>query len=161
FIALLNDGESQPYERVNYNTDLEKITVNGQAGDDQFYIDDTRTTITVNGGDGNDFFQIGQLYKTQRTGEPAGIRPEELYATTETTRGFLSNGISVPMTINGDAGEDNFIVFRNLAVLTLNGGDDNDTFLVQAFALVGSVDDQRARTDLTGDGGADLIQYAV
>jgi hypothetical protein len=84
-----------------------------------------------------------------------------VYATTETTRGFLSNGISNPMTIFGDAGEDNFIVFRNLAVLTLNGGDDNDTFLVQAFALVGSVDDQRARTDLTGDGGADLIQYAV
>jgi len=65
------------------------------------------------------------------------------------------------MTINAGAGEDEFIVFRNLAVLTLNGGDNNDTFLVQAFALVGSVDDERARTDVTGDGGADLIQYAV
>lgn len=161
FIALLNDGAPQPFERVNYNTNLEKITVEGQAGDDQFYIDDTRAKITINGGDGNDFFQIGQLYKTQRTVALAGVAPEDVYATTETTRGFLSNGISLPMTINGDAGEDNFIVFRNLAVLTLNGGDDNDTFLVQAFALVGSVDDQRARTDLTGDGGADLIQYAV
>src|SRR4029079_9274806 len=58
-------------------------------------------------------------------------------------------------------GEDLFIVFHNLAVLTLNGGDDNDTFLIQAFALAGSQEDTRELTDLSGGAGADLIQYAV
>ena len=46
-------------------------------------------------------------------------------------------------------------------MLTLNGGDDNDTFIIQAFALIGSQEDERALTDLSGDAGADLIQYAV
>ena len=68
---------------------------------------------------------------------------------------------AVPLTINGLKGNDNFIVFHNLAVLALNGGDGDDTFLVQAFALAGSQDDFRALTDLSGGAGADLIQYAV
>ena len=65
------------------------------------------------------------------------------------------------MTINGGDGEDRFVVFHNVAVLTLNGGADNDTFLVQAFALAGSQEDTRGLTDLSGDAGADTIQYAV
>src|SRR5205085_12205263 len=81
--------------------------------------------------------------------------------TIETTRGWLSNGISNPMTVFGGAGEDLFIVFHNLAVLTLNGGDDDDTFLIQAFALAGSQEDKRELTNLSGDAGADLVQYAA
>jgi len=166
FIALLNEDtgklpEDQPIERINYNTHLEKITVEGRAGDDDFYVDDTRAVITINAGDGNDFFQVGQLYKTRRTDALAGVVPEDVFATIETTRGWLSNGISVPMTINGDAGEDFFIVFHNLATLTLNGGAADDIFLVQAFALAGSQEDERALTDLSGDAGADFIEYAV
>ena len=43
----------------------------------------------------------------------------------------------------------------------LNGGDDDDTFIIQAFALAGSTEDHRALTDISGDAGADFIQYAV
>src|SRR5262249_49724757 len=104
------------------------------GGDDQFYLDDTRATITINSGDGNDFFQIGQLYQTPRTfGDPTNstnIAEADAYATIETTKGFLSNGISFAVTINGDEGEDLFIVFHNLAVANLNGGDGDDTFII-------------------------------
>jgi Ca2+-binding RTX toxin-like protein len=167
FIALLNHDAGkapadQPVERVNYDVNLESITINSLGGDDQFYIDDTRAEVTINGGDGNDFFQIGQLYQTPRFTDPTtGIIDGDTYATIETTKGWLSNGVSFPITINGDAGEDLFIVFHNKAVATLNGGADDDTFIVQAFALAGSTEDHRALTDLSGGAGADFIQYAV
>ena len=122
-------------------------------------MDDTRASITVNGDQGNDFFQIGQLFRSRRTPALAGVAPEDVFATIETTQGWLSNGISKPMTINGGVGNDNFIVFHNLDTLSLFGDAGNDNFLVQAFALAGSQEDHRALTDLSGGGGADLIQY--
>src|SRR5262249_52894429 len=106
-----------------------------------------------------------QLYQTPRTfGDPTNstnIAEADAYATIETTKGFLSNGISFAVTINGDEGEDLFIVFHNLAVANLNGGDGDDTFIIQAFALAGSTEDHRALTDISGDAGADFVQYAV
>src|SRR5262249_14326867 len=41
------------------------------------------------------------------------------------------------------------------------GDAGDDSFIIQAFALAGSQDDQRARTDVSGGAGSDLIQYAV
>ena len=167
FIAMINAADphhvldGDPVERVNYNVRLEQIVVEGRAGDDEFYVDDTRAIITINAGLGNDFIQVGQLYNSRRTPALSGVTDKDVFATIETTRGWLSNGISNPMTINGGDGEDRFIVFHNVAVLTLNGGADNDTFLVQAFALAGSQEDTRGLTDLSGDAGADMIQYAV
>ena len=167
FIALINGptpltpSPGDPVERVNYNNNLEAITVNGGSGDDQFYIDDTRASITVNGDEGNDLAQVGQLYQSRRTPALAGVAHEDVFATIDTTQGWLSNGISFPMTINGGIGDDNFYVFHNLAILDLNGDDGNDTFLVQAFALAGSQEDHRQLTDLSGGAGADKIQYAV
>src|SRR5262249_53224582 len=167
FVALINAPQphavaaGDPVERVNYTRNLETITAEGRAGNDEFYIDDTRAIITINGGAGEDFFQVGQLYQSRRTPELAGVLPEDVFATIETTRGWLSAGISEPMTINGGDDNDNFIVFHNLAVLNLNGNDGDDSFLIQAFALAGSQEDHRALTDLSGDAGADLIQYAV
>jgi hypothetical protein len=67
----------------------------------------------------------------------------------------------VATTINGGDGEDNFTVFHNVAVLNLNGGDGDDVFTVRAFALKGSSDNERARTDMKGDGGADTILYVI
>jgi len=167
FIALINGptpltpSATDPVERVNYNQALESITVNGGNGDDSFFMDDTRAKMTINGDQGNDFFQVGQLYKSRRTPQLAGIAPEDVFATIDTTQGWLSNGISKPMTINGGIGDDSFIVFHNLDTLDLNGDAGNDSFLVQAFALAGSQEDHRALTDLSGGAGADLIKYAV
>ena len=57
-------------------------------------MDDTRASITVNGDEGNDFFQIGQLYRRAARPQLAGVAPEDVFATIETTQGWLSNGIS-------------------------------------------------------------------
>ena len=172
FIALINAADphavaaTDPVERVNYNIALESIklftiTNSVVSTGDQVYVDDTRAIIEIHGGDGPDFFQVGQLYHSRRTPRLAGVAAEDVFATIETTKGWLSNGITNPMTIFGGEGNDTFIVFHNLAVLGLNGEGGDDTFLVQAFALAGSQDDFRAVTDLSGGAGADLIQYAV
>ncbi|MGP6087157.1 LEPR-XLL domain-containing protein [Antarctobacter jejuensis] len=165
FIANLNGPFN--VERVNYDKTLERIIISGGAGDDIFASDDTAAEITIYGDSGDDSFQIGQLFREARfvneeeNGIPTGIATEDFFATIEVTRGWLSNGISFPMTINGGIGDDNFTVYHNKAVLTLNGEAGDDIFEVRAFALVGSQEPQRERTDLTGGDGADTVRYAV
>ena len=83
------------------------------------------------------------------------IAPEDVFATIEITRGWLSNGVSVATTVNGGDGNDEFTVFHNIGTLNLNGGDGDDLFTVRAFALAGSTDSERGRTDMKGDAGAD------
>ena len=151
-------------ERVNYDNALERILVLGGFGDDRFAVDDTAAEVTIDGGIGDDFFQVGQIFRSQRTAADANVSVtpfDDEFATIETTRGFLSNGISEAMTINGGLGNDTFVVFHNRAVLQLNGEGGDDVFEVRAFALVGSQEPQRERTDLSGGAGADLIQYVV
>jgi Ca2+-binding RTX toxin-like protein len=161
FVAKLNNG-GNAIERYNYRG-IEGITLNTLFGDDYVASDDTLAVFTINGGVGNDRLQIGQVFKSQRDtdSETANIAQDDIFATLEITRGWLSNGISAPMTINGGEGNDDFTVFHNKQPLTLNGGDGDDTFTVRAFALVGSTDSERARTDMKGDAGADTIRYAV
>ena len=162
FIALINSG-GEDVERINYKN-LERISVSGGLGDDVFTVDDTAAEITLNGDIGDDTFQIGQLFRSARAGEAgaaAGIAMEDFFLTIETTRGFLSNGVSAPLVANGGVGEDQFIVFHNLATLQLNGGPDDDTFSIRAFALAGSQEPKRQRTDISGGAGADLVEYAV
>lgn len=166
FIAHINkdadaDPTNDPFERVDYDKRLETIVIDEGKGDDSLYADGTRASITVLAGEGDDFAQVGQLFKTRRTPDLANVFEEDIFTTIETTKGWLSDGISEPMTINFSDGKDTAIVFHNKAVLTLNGGKDDDTFIIQAFALVGSEDSGRKLTDLSGDAGADTIQYAV
>ena len=163
FVALLQGENRADIKRVDYSSTLDVLILNLLGGDDFVAFDDNRVNTTVFAGEGNDTFQFGQLFKSERTVEAANIAdPADEFSTVETTRGFLSPGVSAPTTVFGDAGEDTFIVFRNEAVLQLNGGDDNDTFIVRAFALVGSEEDKaRERTDISGAGGADFIQYVI
>ena len=167
FMALLNEYDEEDVsrrrvERVNYNKSIENIKLETLGGDDQVYIDDTRAQVTINSGTGKDFFQIGQLYKTSRQfTDQSGVKDEDVFEDIQTTKGWLSNGISAPMTINGGDEGDTFIVFRNTDTLVLNGQAGDDTFIIQAFAIEGSKDDKRKLTELSGDAGADLIQYVV
>ncbi|MBL8484264.1 MAG: hypothetical protein JNJ60_18855, partial [Rhodocyclaceae bacterium] len=64
-----------------------------------------------------------------------------------TTRGWLSQGISAPMVVQGGSGNDTFRVYSNQAELRLEGDDDNDLFIVRAFALAATTD-----FDWNGDG---------
>jgi len=158
FVAMLNDNNA--VERINYSSSLERIKLDTSLGDDYVAVDDTAAEITIDGNLGDDTFQVGQMFRTQRT-EDADVALDDIFLTIETTRGWLSNGISQAMTIEGGAGDDHFTVFHNKAVLTLNGGDGDDTFQIRAFALAGSQEPQRERTDITGGAGADLVEYAV
>ena len=160
FVAMLNSDRN--LERLNYYN-LEKVNIESLDGNDEFFIDDTSAVFQIDSGAGNDRFQIGQLFRTERDAA-ARIDPFDVFETTSTTVGFVSNGVSEDLTINGGPDGDTIIVFRNRANLILNGDDGNDTFIVQAFALEGSTEPEaRSRNNISVTGGADadFIQYAV
>jgi Ca2+-binding RTX toxin-like protein/outer membrane protein OmpA-like peptidoglycan-associated protein len=165
FVALLNN-DRHDVERFNYRN-IEGITVNTLDDNDYVVLDDVLGATTVNLGIGEDKVQVGQVFRSERVRQfddqnlITGIKAEDVFTTLEITRGWLSNGVSQATTINGEDGNDEFTVFHNIAVLNLNGGADDDLFTVRAFALKGSSDSERARTDMKGDGGADTILYVL
>lgn len=169
FIAALGaivDGRTLNADRVNFTTAIEGgATVLGLLGDDQFIVDDNAIPTTIEGGGGRDFIQVGQLFGAVRN--TPYVAPGDRFETTlvdlspagsqtGSIIGYLSNGASHPLTVNGGEGNDRMVVFRNLATLTLNGDAGDDSFSVRAFALVGP----SANTAIAGGGGADAIEYA-
>ncbi|RLB30663.1 MAG: hypothetical protein DRH20_16440, partial [Deltaproteobacteria bacterium] len=155
FVASLHGEPVSDVERINYNKDLEGLTLETLGGDDRVTLDDNWTFTTIRGGTGDDTFQVGQIFETDRDAA-AGLGPLDVMETTLTTRGYLTNGVSYDTTIEGNEGNDAFTVFRNKAALDLSGGTGDDLFLVRAFALEGSTD--------TGDYGekrTDLVSYVI
>jgi Ca2+-binding RTX toxin-like protein len=138
-------------EKVTYDDGINgSVLVNGNAGDDAFALDDNSTSMTINGGSGNDLFRVGQLF-TAYTADaefPAG-------SFVPTTRGDLSPGVTFSTTINGGSGDDIFAVFHNLAPLQLNGDAGDDTFIIRTFLNVSE------NTRLNSGSGRDLIQYVI
>src|SRR5690606_12292787 len=67
-----------------------------------------------------------------------------------TTRGWLSAGIGAPMVVHGGTGDDAFTVYSNQSELRLEGDDDDDVFVVRAFALAAV-----STRDWNGDGSVD------
>ncbi|MFU8789007.1 MAG: calcium-binding protein [Methylobacter sp.] len=166
FVAMMNNDKN--LERIDYSSALEKMIINGGKGDDYFALDDNRTKTVINGDEGDDVFQIGQMYNTERTVGEANIQAHpnpfssndgltDEFATIRTTRGYLSNGISFATEINGGLGDDQFTVFHNIARLDLNGEAGDDEFTVRAFALYGSQDVQRERTNIAGGTGVNNV----
>ncbi len=153
---------SFPVERINYDSALNgRLSVYGLGGNDYYAVDDNSAVTTLDGGSGNDTFQIGQLYGLTRdclnpNGTPeagcsttaqtpivpgdgrtfgGSITPQDVFATIATTRGWLSAGASEALIAKGGTGDDQFTVYSNQAPLRLEGDDDNDLFVVRAFAL--------------------------
>ncbi len=73
-----------------------------------------------------------------------------------TTRGWLSPGISAPLVAQGGTGNDEFRVYSNQAELRLEGDDNNDLFIVRAFAIAAV-----ANQDWNGDGTIDQDDLAA
>jgi Ca2+-binding RTX toxin-like protein len=153
FVAALHGDPVTGVERVNYTRGFGGLVLNLGDGDDSATLDDNWAPTTVNGGTGQDHFQVGQIFKSRRDAQ-AGVAAQDAFDTDQTTRGFLSKGVSFETTINGEKGNDDFTVFRNTATLNLNGNDGDDTFTVRAFAEEGSTD-----TNVSGGKDLDLIQY--
>lgn len=76
--------------------------------------------MDVFGGKGNDTFKVGQMFNSERN-ETYGVSTDDPIDWTLTTKGFLSDGCSHPVTINGGYGNDIFDVLRNTCILDLNG----------------------------------------
>ena len=163
-VALLNNqqlnGSYLNAEYVTYDDGIDSLIVNMLGGADRVAIDDNSAITTVNGGDGEDTFQVGQLFGDQCASDtfqgvanacfdPAYIPPTMI----DTTQGQLSNGISLGTTLNGGDDNDLFLVFRNRAVLNLNGEDHDDTFVIRTFL------EEDSETQVVAGAGADTISY--
>jgi len=135
--VLGTTNASLDVQRINYDTALNgRLTVQGLGGNDVFASDDSTVTVTLDGGAGNDDFRIGQIFGEKRNILAGGLLAQDVFPTmVATTRGWLSAGISAPMVVHGGTGDDNFTVYSNQAELRLEGDDDDDTFVVRAFAL--------------------------
>ncbi|RUY91989.1 hypothetical protein, partial [Mesorhizobium sp. M7A.F.Ca.CA.001.10.2.1] len=162
YADTIEDNEpSNEVARINYDTALNgRITIEGQGGNDNFYSDDTTAIVSLQGGAGDDSFNIGQIFGTKRTGDAEnGVTPffggnlldQDVFPDmVATTRGWLSPGISAPMVAQGGTGNDEFRVYANQAELRLEGDDNNDLFIVRAFAIAAV-----ANQDWNGDGTID------
>ena len=80
-----------------------------------------------------------------------------------TTRGYLSNGNSYPVSLNGGFGDDFFDVLRNLDIVDLNGQSGDDAFVIRSFVAViredGSLGESGVKqvTAKGGDGNDDFL----
>jgi len=59
----------------------------------------------VLGGKDNDLFKVGQMFNAERN-ETYGVSTEDPIEWTLTTKGFLSDGCSNPVSLNGGFGNE-------------------------------------------------------
>lgn len=160
---VVGDEASTDVQRIHYDAAVNgRVSVFGYSGNDHFYVDDTTATMTLDGGAGFDKFQIGQIFGTKRDqngihnpielDDGGNLLAQDTFPTLiATTRGWLSPGTHAPLVANGGTGNDEFVVYSNQAELRLEGHDDNDLFVVRAFALAAVCD-----TDADGDDDCDF-----
>ena len=153
-VAFVGALHGTDVERVNYDEQLENLVVDTADGDDHVSLDDNWAETTVRGGAGADQFQVGQIFQSARDAAEANIANEDHFATVQTERGYLSNGVSKATTIEGGGNGDIFVVFRNAAELNLDGEGGNDLFTVRAFAEEGSYE-----SSIELGRGGDTVEY--
>ena len=141
FVAKLPSKKDAQIERINFwnvggaDTGLENVALNTGAGNDKIAIDGTLSTITIDAGAGNDTITVGQEFESERTTDKdhSNVLPNDVFATTKTTQGYLSEGVKHSTSIVGGEGNDTFNLLHNQAAVSLSGGLGNDTFNVAMF----------------------------
>jgi len=142
---------------------VSRLVLRLNEGENRVYFDDTLAPMDVFGGSVRDEFRLGQLYNSERD-SLANVAVSDPITTTLTTKGYLSNGNSHPVSISGGAGGDFFDVLRNLDVADLNGKAGDDTFVVRSFVQVILSDGTRTNSSGTkkvsvfGDEDNDVVE---
>ncbi|MGB0600370.1 MAG: hypothetical protein ACPGLY_27145, partial [Rubripirellula sp.] len=155
---------SERVERINYDRAINgRLRLNTFNGADYIASDDNSALTTIDGGRGGDTFQIGQIFASDRKEGTNGIDLGDGIETTEVLLGlaeggdavpaYLTRGVSLPTVIFGGDGDDRFSIYSNKAQLKLFGEDNDDEFVVRAFALY----DVEINT---GD-GEDTVEYNI
>ena len=119
----------------------------------------------VDGGPNTDEFRFGQMFNSERSNETSGVSTEDFIETTLTTKGYLSDACSHPVTVNGGGGNDFFDVLRNKCFLDLNGMSGDDGFVVRSFIAAvaddGSLMDPGVgRVKVAGGDDADTVEIS-
>ena len=148
-------------ERVNFwnvggeKTGVENLAVNAGAGNDKISIDGTLSTISIDAGAGNDTVTVGQMFDSERTTDAnlSNVQPKDVFDTTQTTQGYLSNGVEHATSIVGGEGDDTFNVLHNKAAVSLSGGLGNDMFNVAMYQK----DDGAGNMSIVENGPVTLI----
>ena len=140
--VLASTDENNQTELIEYY-DVDKVNVYGSAEDDRFTFDDTGNNIEVRGEGGDDKFIVGQVFNAPR----AGVE------TIETTRGFVSNGCSRQLLLNGGPGDDLFLMIHNKGEVSGFGDDGDDVMVVRTFA-------ERRNINFTGGEGNDTFAFS-
>jgi hypothetical protein len=111
-MAMLNPIDQA--EVIRYTDVIASVSVDaGDGADDMTFDDVVSRQMTVSGGKGDDKFVVGQLYN--------GDHDKYGVATVLTTRGYLSNGCTAPLSTFGGEGNDAFLLQHNLGVMHVFG----------------------------------------
>ena len=119
----------------------------------------------MDGGPNTDEFRFGQMFNSERSNETSGVSTEDFIETTLTTKGYLSDACSHPVTVNGGGGNDFFDVLRNKCFLDLNGMSGDDGFVVRSFiAAVADdgrlIDPELGRVKVAGGDDTDTVEIS-
>jgi len=126
------------------------------------FFDDTFAEIKVTGGVHKDWFYVGQLYNGFR--DPNEKDPVRISRTTE---GYLSNGNSFPLIISGGREDDRFEVLMNQNSVTLNGDSGEDIFIIRSFLALpvcskdGTISEESDAKELKIKGGDNNDYIAI
>ena len=108
-IVQMNDRDTANLlESVHYTDNhVERLTIEGKDGDDQFIVDTTGDVeIYLYGNDGNDVFIFGQVYTSKRDGEANLTIAEQAQVSVQrTSLGYLSTGNLAPLRAYGMNGD--------------------------------------------------------
>ncbi len=136
-------------QRINYDTALNgRLSVFGLGGNDAFFVDDTtRDRRRSTAAPATTCSRSARSSARSATANTEGaLLPQDTFPVLiATTRGWLSPGPHAPLVATGGTGNDEFVVYSNQAELRLEGDDDNDLFIVRAFALAAVCDTEHRR----------------
>uniref|UniRef100_UPI00356A9D5F LamG-like jellyroll fold domain-containing protein n=1 Tax=Stieleria sp. TaxID=2795976 RepID=UPI00356A9D5F len=149
-------GVSDPDgDQITYSS-IKQVTIDTRSGDDTVTSHDNMVLTVINLGPGDDTATVGEVTLVPNPDDrsiefPDGFPVADLPNSTK--------GNSAIMVINGDSDDDYFEVNRNAAPLYLHGGDHDDTFVINSFAIQAEGKEIANLTNAFGGSGNNRYEY--